>query len=244
MDSELVDKVKALVEDNQQIEVDGHTYAKAGYKLVQYFKPRPSHLQGMTLTGLVDYLHANREQIDLTQLMLLVHDFSSVSLVERFTAEEAGRTVYYKVNLDSNLPTFRFGEYMPVEDFIIKARALMAPSDDLDAIITIVSKVVAQDEITAGDNGLAQNVQIKKGLSGAVATGVSTRGTYALSPYRTFRELEQPMSRFILRLKAVEGELPHVALFDAEGQIWRHWAMQEIKNWLVAQIGDAIPVLA
>lgn len=245
MDSEIVKKVVDLNEKTMTIEVDGKTFARADFHQIKYSKPRPAHIEGSTLTSLVEYIQANREQINLGGLMVHVHDHANVSLIERFTDEDAKRTTFFRSVLDKSLPVFNFDQYMPVEEFIIKSRALMMPCDDLDAIIAIVSRVVAQDELQTQDNGLAQTVQVKKGISGAMSQGVETKGMYELRPYRTFRELQQPSSRFILRLKAVEGALPHVALFDAEGGAWRYAAMLAVKDWIDEKlVGIDIPVLA
>lgn len=104
-----------------------------------------------------------------------------------------------------------------------------------------------QNEIVALDDGISQEVQVKKGVSGSLAGGETTKGVYSLSPWRTFRECEQPESFFILRLKAVSDGLPRAALFDAEGGSWRLTAVESIKSYLEEQFsegGIAVPVIA
>jgi hypothetical protein len=244
MEGAVVDKIAALESQGQTIVIDGKTFARSNFTQVKYKKPRPGFIEGSTLTGLVDYLKVNVEGISKDDCMIQVHDHANVSLIERFTEEDCGRTTFFKSVLDNSLPVFKFDQYMPVEEFIIKSRALMQPSDDLDQIIAIVSKVVAQNEITADDNGLAQNIQVRKGVSGALSAEASTKGMYELRPYRTFREFNQPASKFILRLKPIEGGLPQVALFDAEGGIWRYQAMLEVKKFLDEKLAHTIPVFA
>lgn len=245
MDGTAVSAIAALEDKNKTIEIAGQTFARADFKRVMY-NPRPQALEGKTLSGLIDYIKENREVIIPSVCMIRVVDHSEVKLVRAFDGEDLKRTEYYRATLDGELPVFPFDRYLDVEDFIIKARALFEPSEDLDAIVAIVSRVVAQDEITAKDNGLAQEVQVRRGVSGAMTDGVETKGMYELRPYRTFRDVRQPDSKFILRLKARDGSTPMVALFDAEGGIWRYKAMQTIKEFLVDQVGrDAgIPVLA
>jgi hypothetical protein len=54
-----------------------------------------------------------------------------------------------------------------------------------------------------------------------------------LSPYRTFRELNQPESAFIFRMRGGgEGKAPQCALFEADGGKWKLDAVQAIKLWL------------
>lgn len=52
-----------------------------------------------------------------------------------------------------------------------------------------------------------------------------------LSPYRTFREIEQPESLFLLRMKRERGGVPYVALFEADGGQWKHDAITKIKMY-------------
>jgi hypothetical protein len=243
---EAIEKIQGLVEQNQVIEIDGKKYSRGEYSAIDIRHPdRPGYLAGSTLTSLVDYLKANVECIDYKQLMIQVVDFKSVQLIERFTGDDKIRTEYFRSVLDSSLQSYRFGEYVGVEEFIIKTRALFQPTEDLETVVAIVSRVVQQDEINAADDGLSQTIQVKKGVSGALSQGIQTKGVYDLRPFRTFRELQQPASKFILRLKAMDGELPRVALFDAEGESWKYNAMLDIRDYLADALKETgIPVLA
>lgn len=244
MDGEAVKEIAALADAQKTIEVDGQTFARQTFTPV-YADPRPEALKGKTLTGLVEYINSNREAVDFSQAMLQVASPGEVRLFTRYEGKSAARTMFFRAELDAGLPVFPFDAFMPVEDFIIKAKALFQPNDDMVAAIALVSKITEQNQITAKDDGISQEVQVKKGVSGAVTEGATTRGCYTLRPYRTFRELMQPESRFILRIRAVEGKLPHVALFDAEGGVWRNFAVKAIKDYLDAELFEVgIPVLA
>ena len=65
-----------------------------------------------------------------------------------------------------------------------------------------------------------------------------------LKPYRTFREVSQPGSLFVVRAKrADDGGLPKVALFEADGGKWKLEAIDNIRQYLTSKIAD-IPILA
>lgn len=66
-----------------------------------------------------------------------------------------------------------------------------------------------------------------------------------LRPYRTFREVEQPASRFVLRLQSGQGDgMPKAALFEADGGAWRLTAIEAIARWLrTAQMPDALAII-
>ena len=62
-----------------------------------------------------------------------------------------------------------------------------------------------------------------------------------LTPLRTFYEVEQPTSPFVLRF----NEDAEAALFEGDGGAWQLRAVENIKNWLTAQlIGCNVEVIA
>lgn len=83
-------------------------------------------------------------------------------------------------------------------------------------------------------------VRINTLNSGAMTEGAKNHGTYTLRPYRTFREVKQPESQFILRLKAREGEPPTVALIDATGGGWKNTAALAVADWLAANLSETV----
>ena len=57
-----------------------------------------------------------------------------------------------------------------------------------------------------------------------------TRACVTLKPFRTFREIEQPESEFILRYQNRNGI--EAALFEGDGGCWKLDAILRIKEWL------------
>lgn len=245
MDGSAVKEIERLADENQTLEICGTTFARKEYKPVM-FCPRPDTLRGYTLTGLLDYIKNNREQVQLDQCMIQIESHHSVRLYARFDDEDLKRSCFYQAKLDDDLPEFPFDSFISPEEFCIKARALIGPSNDLDIVIAMASKVVAQNEVITQDDGLSQEIQVRRGVSGAAKDSVETKGIYRLRPYRTFREVEQPEASFILRFKPTENGLPRIALFDAEGGIWRNNAILAIKAYIEQSIVSdvEIPVLA
>ena len=60
---------------------------------------------------------------------------------------------------------------------------------------------------------------------------------WTLLPYRTFREVDQPASLFLLRLSKSGGDKPRFALYEADGGSWQIEAVERIKSYLE----DALP---
>lgn len=249
MDGSAVKAIAELEDENKIIEIGDQKFSRKSFSLV-YHDPRPEPLVGSSLKGLLDYIRENRDTLEYSMLMVQVVNFSEVRLLSSPSGPSKNRTTHFIAKLDKELPTFPFDSYLEQEEFVIKINALFDITEDRAKVVMLASKVAAQDKITGEDDGLAQNVSITKGVSGAATGEVTTRGWYVLKPYRTFRDLEQPESAFILRLRENNGKVPRIALFDAQGEIWRHDAIEAIKNFLIAGLVDDegngidIPVIA
>lgn len=73
---------------------------------------------------------------------------------------------------------------------------------------------------------------------------ISVPNPVFLAPFRTFREITQPLSPFVLRMKqGREGGLPTVALFEADGGKWKLDAIQFIRDYLEGKI-ETVPIIA
>ena len=249
MDGSAVKTIAELEDKNKVLDIGDQKFSRVPYSLI-YHDPRPEPLNGSTLKGLLDYIRENRDGLSYSELMIQVVSFSEVRLVSAPSGPNEKRTTHFIAKLDEKLPTFPFDSYLDQEDFIIKSNALFDVTEDRAKVILIASKVAAQDKITGEDDGLAQNVSITRGVAGAATDEVTTKGWYLLKPYRTFRDIEQVSSAFILRLRENNGKVPRIALFDAQGEIWRIAAIEAIKNYLIAGLIDSdcqsidIPVIA
>ncbi|GAG24824.1 unnamed protein product, partial [marine sediment metagenome] len=94
------------------------------------------------------------------------------------------------------------------------------------------------------DNKFSQSLQIKTSLT--TKANVVIENPINLKPYRTFREVDQPESNFILRY--IDSKHPQnrsggieAALFEGDGGAWKLEAIQNIKNWLTEK--TEIPVI-
>ncbi|EPI21454.1 hypothetical protein D352_02015, partial [Enterococcus faecium LA4B-2] len=84
------------------------------------------------------------------------------------------------------------------------------------------------------DNGVSQTVTVKEGA--ATLTKAEVPSPAELRPYRTFLEVEQPSSPFVFRIDK-HGDC---ALFEADGGIWKHVAMSNIREFLVNELQELI----
>ena len=101
--------------------------------------------------------------------------------------------------------------------------------------------VTHQAEVKVNDDGFTQNITAKAGI--ARIAQVDLPNPVTLQPYRTFIEVEQPESQFVLRVKADPNDTTEpirCALFPADGNRWKAEASQNIKEYLETETDIAI----
>lgn len=88
--------------------------------------------------------------------------------------------------------------------------------------------------MTTTDNGVTQTVEARKGV--ALMGNVQIKPRVTLRPFRTFLEIEQPESEFILRLDD-DGE---INLIGADGGAWKLEAVRNIAAYFETQLKDLV----
>lgn len=75
-------------------------------------------------------------------------------------------------------------------------------------------------------------------------TGIASKGDaivpnpVKLKPYRTFLEVDQPVSEFIFRMKQDKYDGVLCALFEADGGAWKMEATERIKKYLESELKE------
>lgn len=135
--------------------------------------------------------------------------------------------------------TFKFNHYLDQEDFIIGLLASFVDTEDRGPLAKIAGNATAEQVVTLVDDGVTQAVSVK---SGAYAQDSSVvKGLVMLAPWRTFRDVSQPKSSFLFRVKKV-GDTPKFALFEADGGAWKLEAVENIARKLSAGLTSATVV--
>lgn len=200
-------------------------------------EPQPKTLEIHTLTGLVDYIKVHGdEDLKDAAYFLQVHSPAEVNLYSSTYGDFVQRDLFLSAQLPSGRG-YPFGQYLPVEDFIIQLQAHFVQNATTDEILQMVSSIKDEAVRTAADDGHTQTVTARAGT--ALVSEVKVPNPVTLRPYRTFLEIEQPASSYVLRLKTG----PQICLYEAGGGKWQLDAIAAIKNYLQAQAPD-VPVIA
>lgn len=208
--------------------------------------PVPATLKLNTLTGLVDYVNkgADGVQSDGRGLMVHVVNERQVDVVSGLFGRSEQRVTFASATADAVLSKsdFRFGEFYDCESFVIKLLSLFEDFDGRASVLKIVGNIKEENVRQTGDDGVTQTVTARSGI--ARVEEVSVPNPVYLAPFRTFREITQPLSPFVLRMKqGREGGLPTVALFEADGGKWKLDAIAFIHDFLNGKI-ETVPIIA
>lgn len=223
-----VNKITSLARP-ETVEIKGQTFSTHNLHLVPAsadVKPISIH----SLTGVVDYI---KSQFDGRE-KLLIHVISPTELRLVDGLDHTNdRRVY--INSEALLPHIYFDRYIDREQFQIMMQANFVPTAHSNLVLQIISNIVIKDgEIELKDNGLTQAVAVSTGA--ATLSNVDIPERVSLKPFRTFSEVQQPSSEFILRLNA-RGE---VALFEADGGAWKLDAIDNIAEYFRRELESEI----
>lgn len=193
-------------------------------------EPYPKAFSIHTLQGLCDWLVADAEHVDMSDVILVVEDHKSVS-VRSGLQEKWAQRFHYLSTSPAPRDEFPFKQFMGIESFIIKVQCGFVDSASKKKVIDVVSSVQGNLVKRSDDDGVAQKVTIENEVSRRPEE-TTLDPMVPLQPFRTFTEVTQPESLFLLRMKAIPDELPQVALFPADGGAWKNVAILAIADFL------------
>lgn len=195
-----------------------------------------------TLSGLAGYINANRDQATLKDCMVHIVNHNNVQFYGQAVSPYFERRFYATSTIKACNP-HKFGQYLDAESFVIWLLSGFVQDEQTASILKIVGNLKAEKVTSLTDDGVTQVAGVRAGVSRI--SEVEIRNPIWLKPYRTFEEIDQPGSPFVLRLQEKEGGLPRIALFESCDISWINTAMVNIKELLCDLINDkTIPVLA
>lgn len=205
---------------------------------------KPDVVSFSQLSGLVSFAEtmASDPGIDDT-LVFIIESPSMVSLYGSLQPENSNKRFLY-AGAKLNFIPFKFGSFISIEEAVIGIQSLFYRDEDCETILDLLSNIVDESLVTLEDSGMSQTVNIKTGIT--TKSKVQVPKTVKAAPYRTFPEIHQPSSTFILRFKKSGGGLT-CAIFEADGGAWKIEAVENIANWLEVTTGKIsldIPIIA
>lgn len=187
-----------------------------------------------TLDALVKLIRT--EGINQSPLLYVrVDNARRVAVDTTYTGEEYAvfcRAPLYEAVTD--VPSITTNNTMSQERAIIELQSLYGATPDRDYLLDLLSRIDVNDGVSSMDNGVTQEVNVRSGAVLKHSTPV--RPIVSLQPYRTFLEIDQPISDFLLRVDK-EGR---PALYEADGGAWKLEAKRNIAAYLGEKLADLV----
>jgi len=223
--------VREAADITKRIVTVGDVEYTAGIALLPIRPPMVETLKVHTLAGLVAFLGTYTQDTPLVHVVDegLVRVLSPVNLPHRLR-EIPCEAAYAPLFGGTKGASFEFGSYHAIEAFVVGLQTLFVPTPERDAVLSLVGNITDQAELTVLDDGVSQEVSQRAGVVLQATKKVPSPVT--LKPFRTFRELEQPASPFVLRVRRDPSRAPVVALFEADGGAWKLEAIKAIAEFL------------
>ncbi len=197
--------------------------------------PKKDFPKSITLTGLDSVCKmVENEANDLfaaDQILIQVVDYRTVRVFTTLDGE-MDRCWLYECQADT--PKVKVNCYQEHEEAVIQLRSLYIPNEDTDYLLKLLSSVSRESKVTSNDNGVSQVVEARSGV--ALTQSLEVRPYVDLKPFRTFLDVEQPESTFLLRLDG-GGK---VGLFEADGGVWKLEATRNIAAYFEEKLSKLV----
>lgn len=218
------------LKDNQTYEIHGDTYSDHDLHRITPHVDRPAELG---VNGLDSIVKLVRNELDMLENQPLFIRVVGPREVEVFSTYDGTltRDALYRATCDA--PKFNPG-WRDHENAIIELRSAFIPNEGTEYLLDLLSRISKQEGVTSADNGVSQEVTARQGI--ALNQRVTVKPRVALRPFRTYAEVEQPESEFLLRL----DEEGRVGLFEADGGMWKMDAKGFIAHYFETELEKEI----
>lgn len=188
--------------------------------------PQPAALGVYTLQAVLDYISSNIDRLTTADLVLHVFSPIRVRLLGPLDSDRV-RPTYLEAVAEPS--AFRFGEFYDPERFVIALQTGFVATAARDELVRVVATIDENSVRQSNDDGVSQEVVTRAGVT--LKERAKLPSPVTLQPFRTFMEVDQPASPFVLRARA-GADAPTLALFEADGGRWKLEAVESIAAWL------------
>ncbi|WP_051321613.1 hypothetical protein [Chrysiogenes arsenatis] len=221
-DKSTIEKLQELTMQAADTEtIDGREYSRA--KLYPVSEPSLTTIQTSTLESVVQYIADN---IDGLTDKLFLHVIDPTRVAVYTSARKQWRDRETPILAIAPEQKHFFQNELSIEQFIVWLQAGFVQDEMTAQILKLVGNITSTAVQNWDDDGITQAVSAKVGLTLKQTEPVPN--PVILRPFRTFTEVEQPASRFVLRLKTNGEKPPTVLLTEGDGGAWKKAAMDNI----------------
>lgn len=216
-------------------EIDGVTYLIDQEGQYQQVKPELEYQEELALTSLDALVKLVRTEASKQEypLYITIPDHLTAVCFGQPDSELRFRRVRYYRAKATDVPGWQSDVKMGFEEMQIAVRTRFQETTDAAYAMKLLSDITTGGKITFNDNGVATSVVTQKGV--ALQANEAIRPIVKLKPYRTFQEVEQPESPFLIRVSE-RG----ISFTEADGGMWKLKARETIKAFLEERLQQEV----
>lgn len=214
------------------VDVAGRKYIAYRGRMEEVKDGRIESLQTNTLQSILDYIRMPTGPAP-DEWVIHVRSHDTVYLTSHPHGIDMNRDTYVTATIKA--PGFPCDNFIDAEQFMITSMARLYDTPDKQALLDFSGDIQDIEEQRVKDTGTSQQITARSGIASVAEKPVPN--PVNLAPFRTFPDVPQPVSPFILRVRnGAKG--PEVAIFEADGGAWKHDAIQIIADYLRTQLAD------
>ena len=210
--------------------IDGHTYASEDLRRIDPPKHMPKAIDVNGLDSICKLVRNEVKQVGL-KIFVQIEAYNKVKVFTTYDGEFE-RSYLYRCAADT--PSVTVNRFNPYENAVIELRSLYIPNKDTDYLLQLLSSISSESKVVSTDNGVTQSVEAKQGI--ALSQMVAVKPRVSLKPFRTFIEVDQPESEFLLRISS-DGK---IGLYEADGGVWKLEATRNVAAYFEEALKDLI----
>ncbi len=233
--------IKAAIEKLMELsrprtfEVEGETFiadCDGRYKQVRTELDKTQSINLNSLDALVAFVKTEACRMH-DKVYITVPNHKTVNCFTHPYEQLRNERVYLYVAEATDVPGWDGKATLPFEEAMIALRTRFQSTADTDYALKLLSDITTGSKVTYNDNGVATSVVTKRGID--LQSNAAIRPIISLRPYRTFQEVEQPASQFLIRINE-RG----ITFVEADGGMWKLDARKIIKAYLESALNAEI----
>lgn len=226
--AKMIDKIVSL-KQTQTFEIGGQTYTDGHLTRIPPHVDRPECITVSGLDGICKLIRTEMEKVGVT-ILVQAKSYKTVEVMTTYLPDFSRNALY---RAEADVPGLRTG-FRDRETALIELRSLFIPNEGTAYLLDLLSRITDEKSVSSKDNGVTQVVEARQGV--ALNAVVEVKPRILLRPFRTFLEVEQPESEFLLRVNADKG----IGFFEADGGVWRLEAKRNIADYFARNLADLI----
>lgn len=232
---EAIEKIVSLA-NPVLLEVDGVSYLAdkaGGYSHIHPDLDMVEEIRLSSLDAMVKFVTSEAAHLTDSILYLTVPNHLTVQC---FTSPDKEcrnlRTVLYEAKA-TDVPGWAEKMQLGFEEAQIALRTRFQHTNDIEYAQKLLSDITTGCKVTYNDNGVATTIVTQQGV--ALQGKTTIRPIINLRPYRTFQEVEQPASDFLIRVND-----RYITFIEADGGMWKLTARETVKAYLEEHLAGLI----